>query len=713
MVRGVLCATWLILCGCQLPGSDPDRHVSEKASVMIPMPKKVPVEVELHGDVRVDPYAWMREKDAPEVLAHLAGENAYADALMQPTEALQERLYQEMLGRIQQTDLTVPYRKGQYQYYTRTEEGKQYDIHCRRRQAPGAPEEVLLDVNQLAEGEPFMAVGDFEVSPDGTLLAFTTDNRGFREYTLQVKDLASGKILPDRALRVSSVAWAGNGVLYYTTDDVETKRSYRVFHHVLGSSEDSLVFEETDERFSVGVELSRSERFVFLGTDSLTTSEVQALDLERPELGFRMIAAREQDHEYEVDHHGDSFIIRSNDRGRNFRVASAPIATPERAHWTEILPHDANVMRTSIACFRDHLIVRERADGLPRIRVVRFADSAAHLISFDEPTFALFGSANPEYQTSLYRFTYSSLTTPSSIYEYDLEARTRVLLKRTPVLGGFDPADYVSERIAAVAADGTRVPISLVYHRKTNPRAGNPLLLTGYGSYGIAIDAAFSITRVSLLDRGAIFAIAHIRGGGELGKPWHDAGRMFNKMNTFGDFIACADHLVAAGYTRRDRLVIEGGSAGGLLVGAVTNMRPDLCQAVISEVPFVDVLNTMLDEDLPLTVGEFEEWGNPKIADQYGYIRQYCPYTNLAAKDYPAMLVRTSYDDSQVMYWEPAKYVARLRELKTDANPLIFKINMAGGHGGSSGRYDRLREIAFDYAFFLWQVGAMPPASAP
>lgn len=673
--------------------------------IKAPKAKKIPVRSELHGDVRIDPYSWMHEKDSPAVLAHLAAENAYADAQMAPTESLQEQLYQEMLGRIQQTDLSVPYRLGEYYYYSRTEEGKQYEIYCRKRGNLEASEEVILDVNQLAEGRAFMSVGDFEVSPNGMLLAFTTDDRGFREYTLHIKNLATGEVLPDRALLVKSVAWAGNAALYYTVDD-DAKRSYRVYHQLLsGSTEDALVFEETDERFSVGVELSRSERFVFMESGSLTTTEVRALDLTRPEGGFRLIALREQDHEYDIDHHGESFIVRTNDRGRNFRVVRAPIATPGREHWEEILPHTNEVMRTSVACFRDHVVVRERAAGLPRVRVVRVADGDSHLISFDEPTFALYGATNAAFDTTLYRFTYSSMTTPSSVYEYDLDARSRVLLKRTPVLGGFEPENYVSERITAISHDGTPVPISLVYHKKTKPHGKNGLLLTGYGSYGIAIDAGFSSARVSLLDRGAIFAIAHVRGGDDLGTPWHDAGKMFNKMNTFHDFIACADHLVATGYTSRERLVIEGGSAGGLLMGVVANLRPNLCHAVISEVPFVDVLNTMLDEDLPLTVGEFEEWGNPKIAEQYWYIRQYCPYTNLKAQDYPTMLVRTSYDDSQVMYWEPAKYVARLRELKTDSHPLIFKINMAGGHGGSSGRYDRLREIAFDYAFFLWQVG--------
>lgn len=683
-----------------------------------PVAKSIPDVQTIHDDQRVDHYSWMKEKESPEVIAHLHAEEAYAEAQMAHTKGLQEEIYEEMLGRIKQTDDSVPYRDGDYFYYSRTEEGKQYRIYCRKRGSLDAAEEVILDVNELAEGQPFMAVGTMQVSPDSTRLAFTTDNNGFREYTLHVKDLTSGRVSTDRALKVKSVAWANDDRLYYTTDD-EAKRSYRVYSHELASTftndeddgsarPDELIFQEDDERFGVYVWRSRSERFVFLGSESHTTSEIRCLDLQRAKAGFHLIAEREQDHEYSVEHHGDHFIIRTNDEGINFRVVRAAVSSPGRSNWEELLPHDDKIMRSSVSCFRDHMVVREREGGLPHLRFVHMSTGAIHRMEFPEPVYSVYGATNAEFDTTTFRYTYQSMTTPRTVYDYDMDARTQELLKQTEVLGGYDPNDYESQRISAQAADGTEIPISMVYRKNIKPRGGNPLLLNGYGAYGFGRDASFSSARLSLLDRGAIFAVAHIRGGGEMGKAWHDGGRMFQKMNSFTDFIACADHLVAEGYTSRDKLVIEGGSAGGLLMGAVTNLRPDLCKAVISHVPFVDVINTMLDEELPLTVGEFEEWGNPKIKEQYFAIKEYCPYTNLEAKDYPTILMKTSYNDSQVMYWEPAKYVARLRELRTDDNLLLFKVNMEGGHGGASGRYDRLRDTAFDYSFFLWQTESLP-----
>ena len=660
----------------------------------------------LHGEVRHDDYFWLREKEDPAVAAYLEAENAYAKAALAPTEPLQERLYQEMLGRIKQTDLSVPTRERDWWYYTRTLEGQQYPIFARRRGTLEAPEQVTLDVNELARGQTFMSVGAYEVSDDGHLLAFSTDSTGFRQYTLRVKDLRTGRLLPDRIEKVVTVAWAADGrTLFYTVED-EAKRSHRVYRHVLGAppAQDALVYEEGDERFGVYVGRGRSQRWLYMSSGSHTTSEVRVLPADAPAGEWRVVLPRVQDVEYDVQDHGDRFYLRINDQGRNFRLVSAPIADPSRANWTEVLPHRADVMLEGADFFRDHWVASERANALPRLRITDLRTGAAHEVAFPEPVFTAWLTGNPEFDTRTVRYAYQSMVTPSSVFEYDMETRQATLLKQTEVLGGYDAAAYATERIHATAADGTRIPISLVYRRGVRRDGSAPLLLEAYGSYGYASDPSFSGNRLSLLDRGFVYAIAHIRGGGELGKAWHDAGRMQHKMNSFTDFIAAAEHLVAERWTAPARLVIQGGSAGGLLMGAVTNLRPDLFRAVVSHVPFVDVVNTMLDETLPLTVGEFEEWGNPKIAEQYRWMRAYSPYDNLARRAYPAMLVKTSFNDSQVMYHEPAKYVARLRTLKTDANPLLLVTNMGAGHGGASGRYDRLREIALDYAWMISQV---------
>lgn len=670
-----------------------------------PVAPKRPKRLTAHGDTRVDDYYWLREKDSPEVLAYLKAENAYADAIMKPAEELQETLYQEFLARIKQTDLSVPYRKGGYFYYSRTEDGKQYRIYCRKAGSPDAAEEIILDVNALAEGERFMRLGEFQVSDDGNLLAYSTDNTGFREYTLHVKNLGTGEIGPERIGKAKSVAWAAdNRTLFYTVDD-DAKRPYRLYRHRLGASDDDLLYEEKDERFRIFVERSRSMKYIFLECASLTTSEFRHLPAGTPGGKFTLIAPREQKHEYQVDHGGDLFYIRTNDRGRNFRVVTAPVASPGRENWKEIIPHSDEIMRSGLQVFAGHYVVQEREESLRQLRVTDVRTGESHRIGFPEPVYTVFPSDNEEFDTASYRFSYESLTTSKSIFDYDVKSRGRTLLKQEEVLGGYDPGDYQSERTYAIASDGVRIPVSIVHRKGVERNGKNPTLLKAYGSYGYPYPAEFEHDRVSLLDRGFVVALAHIRGGGEMGKKWHDGGRMFTKRNTFTDFIAAAEMLITEKYTSRDHLAINGVSAGGLLMGAVSNMRPDLFKVVLNHVPFVDVLTTMLDEDIPLTVGEFEEWGNPKIKEQYDYLKTYCPYTNIAARDYPTILVKTSYDDSQVMYWEPAKYVAKLRALKTDDNPLVFKINMAGGHGGSSGRYDKLRENAFDYAFLLTQFG--------
>jgi oligopeptidase B len=702
-----------------------------------PIARREPAEMVLHDDRRVDHYAWLRNKESGEVIDYLKAENAYTDEVLLPTEGLQEKLYQQMLGRIQQTDLSVPYRLRGYSYFTRTEEGKQYPVRCRRRDIEGAPEELLLDLNALAEGHSFLGLGSFEVSDDNDLLAYSTDATGFRQYTLQIKKLSSGETLEERFERVTSVAWAAdNRTLFFTEEDDTTKRSHRLYRHVLGSGEAPiLLYEEKDERFRIGVERTRSGSFLVLTSASHTASEVRFLSAKHAGGNFSVIAPREDKHEYYVDHHpgdGDSsdagvFYIRTNSGGRTFRLMEVSTKEPAREFWREIIPNRPDVMLAGAEAFGNHLVLFEREGGLPYLRIIDLEDvrdknegrkgdllEDSHRIEFAEPAYNASLGTNPEFVTDFVRFQYESFVTPRSVFDYNVRTRERILLKQQPVLGGYDSRRYVTERLHASAADGTQVPISIVYRRETFARepgwpsdrnTGAPLLLYGYGSYGISVPVTFSSNRLSLLDRGVVFAIAHIRGGGELGKPWHDAGRMRQKMNTFADFISAAEFLIAQRYTSPEKLIIEGGSAGGLLIGAVVNLRPYLFHAAISHVPFVDVLNTMLDASLPLTVGEYEEWGDPQVAEDYWVMKSYCPYTNVTRCAYPAMLVKTGLHDSQVMYWEPAKYVAKMRAMKTDTNPLLFKVNMGAGHGGASGRYDYLREVALDYAFVLMQSG--------
>jgi oligopeptidase B len=673
-----------------------------------PRAERVAHVTSVHGEQRVDHYHWLRNKDDAVVRAHLEGENAYTQAVMAHTAQFRETLYREMLARIQETDMDVPYREGAYEYYSRTEKGKDYPILC-RRQVRAPAEEITLDLNALAQGHEFFALGAYDVSLDARLLAFSTDLTGFREYTLQVKDLASGELLPLRIEKARSVTWANDSrTLFYVLED-DAKRAYRLYRHVLGTTAHELLFEETDARFSIGISQSRSRAWLFLTSHSATTSEVRYLSADRPLDALALAVPRRHEHEYYLDHHpahgGDRFWIVTNDRGRNFRLVTAPVADPREANWSELIGHREDVMLEGVDLFVRHCVLHERAGGFPRLRVMHLADGAIHAIEVPETASSVHGGANAEFDTDVYRFVYESLVTPDSVFDYDMNTRSRTLLKQRPVLGGYDPAQYGSEVTYADAADGTRVPVSLVYRRDQRAAGAQPMLLTGYGAYGFPYDVHFGSTRLSLLDRGVIVATAHIRGGGELGKRWHDEGRMLAKKNTFNDFIAAAEHLIARGYTSPGQLVIEGGSAGGLLMGAVTNLRPELFKAVVADVPFVDVINTMLDSSLPLTTGEYEEWGNPEERAYYDYMLSYSPYDNIQPRAYPAMLVETSLNDSQVMYWEPAKYVAKLRAVKTDSNPLLLKINMEAGHGGASGRYDYLREIAFTYAFILWQLG--------
>ena len=686
-----------------------------------PVAERIAHPTTLHGDTRSDDYFWLRDKKNPKVIGYLEAENAYTDSVTAGGRELRETLYQEILSRIKQTDLSVPYRKGGFLYYTRTEEGKQYPFFCRRKGSMEAPEEMLIDVNALAQGHRFMSVGDFEISPDGQRLAYSIDSTGYRQYLLMVKDLGTGQTLGDRAERVTSIAWAAdNRTLFYTQEDEVAKRSYRLYRHVLGSSEggapaagDELLYEEKDERFDIGVGASRSREWLIQTRSSHMTSEVAVLPAASPRAPWKLIAPRVQGREYYLDQRGDRFWIRVNDKGKNYRLVTAPVSDPGPTHWTEVVPHRADVMLSGITCFKNAVVVSQREGGLPQIVVMDPATHATRKVHFEDAAYTVGGSNNPEFDTPTFRYAYQSFLTPSSVYDLDLASLDSKLLKRTEVLGGWDPSRYAMERMWAKASDGVRIPITILY-RKGVPRDGSaPCLLSGYGSYGIPQNVTFSSNRFSLVDRGVVFAVAHIRGGGEFGETWHDAARMASKMTTFTDFIACAEALIDAKVARKDGLVITGGSAGGLLMGAVTNLRPDLFKGVLAQVPFVDVLNTMLDESLPLTVGEFEEWGNPKNAEQYRWMRAYSPYDNLRAADYPDMLVRTSLNDSQVSYWEPAKYVARLRAVKTDSHSLLFKCNMGAGHGGASGRYDALRDLAFDYAWVLGTVGVSGMAAHP
>ena len=712
--------------------------MTKEETLIPPVAKRIPTIKVIHGYEEIDEYGWMADKTKsdPDILAYLKAENDYADGLMRATVDSQENLYREMLGRIRETDENVPYRKGGYYYYTRTETGRQYPIYARKCGSLDALEEVILDLNLMSDGREYFSIGAYEVSDDGRWLAFTTDESGFRQYTLFVKDLQTGRITERLAERVTGVAWAAdNQTIFYTQEEEVTKRSNRLYRLAFGvespeiPAEPELLYEENDELYRLGVDRTRSGHYLVLTSSSFTTSEVRVLEIGATSTvgangDLRLILPRRDNHEYYLDHRGESFYIRTNDQGKNFRLVTVPVTDPSPAGWREVVPHRPEVMIEDVECFATHFLTIERKDGLSRMSVhyphdlengqnggdgssgVGNEKRFSHSIDLPEPVYVASPQVNPEFESTTYRFSYESLVTPRTVFDYDVRSRERNLLKQQPVLGGFDPAAYESERRFATASDGRRIPISIVYRKESRADGPSALLLEAYGSYGISNDVDFSSNRLSLLDRGVIYAVAHIRGGGELGKEWHDQGKMMLKKNTFTDFIACAEYLISSGDTTAERLVITGGSAGGLLMGAVANMRPDLFRAIVSYVPFVDVMNTMLDASLPLTVGEYLEWGDPNEKPAYDYMRSYSPYENIGRQSYPTMLIRTSLNDSQVMYWEPAKYVARLRTMKTDQNPLLFKVKLEpGGHGGASGRYDRLRDTAFDYAFILGQAG--------
>jgi len=675
-----------------------------------PVAKKEPKVLKIHGYEITDNYAWLRDrndKKNPEIIKYLEDENAYTDSFMNPHKPFVENLYKEMLGRIKQTDLSVPYKLGDYWYFNRTEEGKQYPVYFRSKAKDGKDAEILLDQNALAEGFKYFAIGDFEVSDDGNFLAYSTDTTGYRQYTLQIKDLRTGKILSDRIERVTSVEWSNDGkYLFVVQEDAVSKRSDKFWRHTVGTDKTDLLFEEKDPLFNIGVGRSRDKKMLILGSQAKTSSEYRYLSAATPTGDWKVITPRREGHEYNADFNNGEFYIRTNKAAENFKIVRAPLTDPSEKSWTDFVPHNPAVKVDGIDFFKDYAVVAEVENGLEYLKVMDMKTRrAASRIPTPEEVYTMGMSTNPEYDTPIIRYTYASMITPNSTYEYNFKTRKSDLIKQQEIPSGYDKAQYETKRLWAVARDGVKVPISIVWKKGTKLDGSAPMLLYAYGSYGYSMTPSFSTARLSLLDRGMIYAIAHIRGGSELGEKWRQDGRMFKKLNTFYDFVDSAKWLHANKYSSADRTVIQGGSAGGLLMGGVVNMSPETFKSAIVQVPFVDVMNTMLDASLPLTTEEWIEWGNPNEKEAWDYMIKYSPYDNVKAQNYPNMLVEVSLNDSQVPYWEGAKFVARVREVKTDDNVVMLKTNMGAGHGGSSGRYDRLKEIAFEYAYALTQVG--------
>jgi oligopeptidase B len=673
------------------------------------MVKKTPKRLEKHGHVRVDDYYWLRERDNPKVIAYLNEENEYGERAMAHAKGLEDKLFEEIKARFKQTDISVPYRRDDYFYYTRYEEGKEYPIYARKRGSLDGAEETLLDGNVLAEGHEFFSIGGWAVSYGQDLLAYAVDTQGRRIYTTQFKNLATGELLPDVIADVTeNLTWANdNKTLLYAKQDPTTLRAYQIYRHILGTdiNHDELVFEENDETFSAYVFKTKSKKYLMIVSSHTLSQEYRYLDAGDPFAEFKVFLPREREHEYHIDHYQDRFLIRTNDQAKNFRLMSTPVNQTGKERWEEIIPHRKDVFLGDFEIFRDHLVLEERARGLTRIRVIPWSGDDGYYLEFAEPAYRANLGTNLEIDTNLVRFEYTSMKTPLSIYDYDMVTRQQKLLKQEEVLGGFSADHYVTERLYAAAAGGTEIPLSIVYRKGVKKDGQNPLLLYGYGAYGLSIDAAFASPRLSLIDRGFVYAIAHVRGGQELGRQWYEDGKLFKKKNTFTDFIACAEYLVREGFTSPEKLFAMGRSAGGLLMGAITNMRPDLFKGVVAEVPFVDVITTMLDPSIPLTTSEYDEWGDPNQKEYYDYMLSYSPYDNVEAKDYPHLLATGGLHDSQVQYWEPAKWVAKLRAMKRDNNRLLLKTNMDAGHGGASGRFKRYHETAFSYAFLLDLAG--------
>lgn len=670
-----------------------------------PIAIKKPQLLEIHGHQRQDPYYWMNDRENQEVIDHLNAENTYLKEVMKPTEVLQKQLFEEMKGRIKEQDESVPYFKSGYFWYTRYETGSEYPIFCRKLGTLEAEEEIILDVNTLAVGKSYFQVGQAATSTNQKILAFAADEVGRRIYTLHFKNLETQEMLEDQIPEVTgNFVWAADQCsVFYSKQDPETLRSYQIYKHILGSpnSTDQLVYEELDEEFSCVVHKTKSEKYILIHSESTISSEVRFIPADQPSASLQILQARIPHLEYAADHFGEYFYIRTNDQAQNFKLVKAPITSPSKENWIEVIPHRPEVLLEDFDLFSKFLVTQERSMGLTQIHIQPW-EAEGHSLPFDDETYTAYVGINPEFDTTLLRFGYNSLVSPSSVYDYDMVTRQKTLLKQQEVVGGHEPSDYHSERIWAKAADGVLVPISLVYKKSTFKKDGNhPLLLYAYGSYGYSMDPYFSSNRLSLLQRGFVFAIAHIRGGEDLGRAWYEDGKLLKKKNTFTDFIACSEHLIQNNYTSPAHLYAMGGSAGGLLMGAVINMRPDLFQGVVANVPFVDVVTTMLDESIPLTTGEFQEWGNPKEKEFYEYMLSYSPYDNVTEQAYPNLLVTSGLHDSQVQYWEPTKWVSKLREQKTDQHTLLLFTNMEAGHGGASGRFNPLKEIALEYAFLL------------
>jgi oligopeptidase B len=687
------------------------------------MAKKIPFEMTQHGDTRVDNYYWMRlsdeQKNAPDstrdqqtkdVLDYLNAENAYTKSMLAHTDAFQAKLFEEMKGRIKETDQSVPVKDNGYWYYTRYEAGKDYAFNCRKKDSmETGTEEVLVNGPALAQGHDYWALGGLDVSEDNMILVYSEDIVSRRIYTASFRNIQTGEMLADKIEGISGCpVWANdNKTLFYVKKDPTTLRDFQIWKHILGTpqSDDVVVFEEKDEEFSCFVYKTKSKKFMVIGSNQTLSNEYRVLSADAPAGDFKVIQPRERNLEYSIDHYGNRFYITTNLDAKNFRLMSCPESATTKENWQEVIAHRADVFLEGIEIFKDYLVVEERKSGLVQLRVIRWDDKSEYYVEFQDPTYAAGVGANPDFDTQVLRYGYSSMTTPASTYDFNMSTKDRKLMKQQEIVGGHDPNQYNSERLYAKATDGTMVPISLVYKKGTPLDGSAPTLLYAYGSYGATMDAGFSSARLSLLNRGFVYAIAHIRGGQEMGRHWYEDGKLLKKKNTFTDFINCAEHLIANNYTSKEKLFAMGGSAGGLLMGAICNMRPDLWRGVVNAVPFVDVITTMLDETIPLTTFEFDEWGNPKNKEYYDYMKSYSPYDNIEKKAYPNILVTSGYWDSQVQYWEPAKYVAKMREYKTDKNLLLFWCNMDAGHGGKSGRFEALKEVALEYAFMMDLVG--------
>ncbi|MCH8068768.1 MAG: S9 family peptidase [Candidatus Marinimicrobia bacterium] len=700
----IIVGLWLVMTNNLIPQNQ--NLIEDKNP---PVAKIEPKQLKIHGDIRIDNYYWLKERENQEVVDYLNAENDYTQAVMAHTKDFEDLLFEEIKGRIKQTDVSVPYKLDDYYYYYRYEEGKEYPIYCRKKGSLESPEAIMIDANELAEGHEFLSIRGRVISSEQNIIAFAVDTVGRRIYTIYFKNLETGELYTDEIPEATgNMAWANdNKTLFYTRQDPKTLRSYQVYRHKLGTDEskDVLVYEEKDETFSTYVSKTKSKKYLLIGSYQTLSSEYRYLRADNPKGRFKIFLKRERNHEYDVDHFQDKFYIRTNDQAKNFRLMATPVNRTRKRNWVEVIPYRPDVLLRGFEIFMDHLVLQERKNGLTQIRIISWNGEEEHYLDFGEPAYLAYVSTNPDINTRILRYGYTSMTTPNSIYDYDMVTREKVLMKRDEVLGGFDSNHYRTDRLFAISSDGTEIPISIVYRKGIKRDGNNPLLLYGYGSYGYSMDATFSSPRLSLIDRGFIYAIAHVRGGQEMGRQWYEDGKLLNKKNTFTDFIACAEHLVHEKYTSPENLFAMGGSAGGLLMGAVINMAPDLFKGVVAHVPWVDIITTMLDPSIPLTTSEYDEWGDPNEKEYYEYMLSYSPYDNVQAKDYPNLLVTTGLHDSQVQYWEPAKWVAKLRALKTDENLLLLKTNMDAGHGGPSGRFKRYRKTAFQYAFILDLAG--------